>query len=153
MINSATRSVTILMGSINLWLSEIDSRAPNVGTTLSCTVLRNIQQILTRQMPFKFGVLFGLTNLDNGRNLMSPFDLIMNICQIYYENVVSMERGKLDDISFVFRIWVFEMIFGKITTMRNASRFKQGENVVNYGDFMCVNCILCVDTLGNLNCK
>jgi hypothetical protein len=69
-------------------LSEIDSRAPNVETTLSCRVPRNIKQILTRQIPFKFGVLFGFTNLDTGRNLMSPFDLIMNICQIYYENVV-----------------------------------------------------------------
>jgi len=39
-----------------------------------------------------------------------------------------MEREKLFDIWFVFRIWVFEMIFGEIETKRDVSQFKQGEN-------------------------
>lgn len=58
-----------------------------------------------------------------------------------------MEREKLVEIWFVFGIWVFEMIFGKIATTRDVSQFKQGENVLNYGDFICITCILCVDTL------
>jgi len=32
-----------------------------------------------------------------------------------------MEREKLFDIWFLFRIWAFKMIFGKIATMRDAS--------------------------------
>jgi hypothetical protein len=75
-------------------LSEIDSRAPNVETTLPCTVLRNIKQILTKQIPFQFGFLFGLKNLDTGRNLMSLFDSTMNICQMYYKNVVMHGKRK-----------------------------------------------------------
>jgi hypothetical protein len=39
-----------------------------------------------------------------------------------------MEREKLVDVWFVFRIWEFE---------------------VNYGDFICVICILCVGMLEN----
>jgi uncharacterized protein with ParB-like and HNH nuclease domain len=62
-----------------------------------------------------------------------------------------MERERLVDIRFVFRIWVFVMIFEKIATTRDASQFKQGENVLNYGDFICVTCILCVDMWVNLN--
>jgi len=58
-----------------------------------------------------------------------------------------VEREKLVEIWFVFGIWVFEMIFGKIATTRDVSQFKQGENVLNYGDFICVTCILCVYTL------
>lgn len=34
------------------------------------------------------------------------------------------------------------MILGKIATMRKHS-FKKPEFVVNYGDFICVACILC----------
>jgi hypothetical protein len=39
------------------------------------------------------------------------------------------------------------MIFGKIVMMLNASEFKKREIVANYGDFICVTCILCVGTL------
>jgi hypothetical protein len=74
---------------------EINSRAHNVETALPCTVLRSIKQILTRQIPFQLGVLFGITNLDTGRNLMVPFDLIMNICHIYYVNVVMHGKRKI----------------------------------------------------------
>jgi len=74
---------------------EINSRAHNVETALPCTVLRSIKQILTRQIPFQLGVLSGITNLDTGRNLMLPFDLIMNICQIYYENDVMHGKRKI----------------------------------------------------------
>jgi hypothetical protein len=38
-----------------------------------------------------------------------------------------MEREKLLDIWFLFRIWAFEIIFGKIATMWDASDLKQEE--------------------------
>jgi hypothetical protein len=41
------------------------------------------------------------------------------------------------------------MIFGKIVMMLDASQFKIGESVVNYGDFFCETCILCVGTTEN----
>jgi hypothetical protein len=63
-----------------------------------------------------------------------------------------MERERLFDIRSVFRIGAFDINFGKIATMRDASRFKQGENIINYGDFICVTCILCFDTLESSNC-
>lgn len=43
-----------------------------------------------------------------------------------------MDREKLVDFLFVFRIWAFEMIFERITAMRDASESKQGEILVNY---------------------
>jgi hypothetical protein len=60
-------------------------------------------------------------------------------------------KRKLVDIWCVFRIWVLEKIFGKTATMRDASQFKQVENLINNGDFICVTYILCVETLKHLN--
>jgi hypothetical protein len=40
------------------------------------------------------------------------------------------------------------MIFGKIVMMK-VSEFKKWEMVANYGDFICLTCILCVGTLEN----
>ena len=39
------------------------------------------------------------------------------------------------------------MIFKKIVTTLDASQFKGREIVLNYGDFICVNCILCFSRL------
>jgi hypothetical protein len=58
-----------------------------------------------------------------------------------------MEREKLVDIWFVFRIWEFEMT-GKIVMTWDASQFKNGEIVVIYGDFIYVFCV-CVGMLEN----
>jgi hypothetical protein len=42
-----------------------------------------------------------------------------------------------------------EMIFWKIVMMRDAPQFKYKKTVENYGDFICVTCILCVGLLEN----
>jgi hypothetical protein len=58
-----------------------------------------------------------------------------------------MEREKLLDICILFRIWEFEMTFGKIIMMWDALQLKKGEILVIYNDFICVSCILCVGML------
>jgi hypothetical protein len=63
-----------------------------------------------------------------------------------------MEREKLFDIWFLFRIWAFKMIFGKKSNDAGCIiRFEARGNVLNYGYFICVTCILCADTLEKLN--
>jgi len=53
----------------------------------------------------------------------------------------------------VLRIWEFGKIFGKTVMMREVSQLKEGETVLNDGDFIFVTCILCVGTLENLYCS